>query len=213
MYLCTKIKAFLRETDEIGIADICRWDNAAMGWLYDNFYRALVAYACQYVAQPVAEDAVQELFSVLWERRPAFRSLPQLTSYLYTSMHNLAVNHLRHLSVHASYKQSIADHLEEFLLVDDVSEVYNKEEVYRRLMAAVDRLPPRQREVFVLCMEGKKNREIAAQLDISAETVKVQKRRAINALREQLSCCLTLIIINYPLIFSEISSKNELMVN
>ena len=35
-----------------------------------------------------------------------------------------------------------------------------------------DELPPRQKEVFLLCMEGKKNREIAEQLDISAETVR-----------------------------------------
>ena len=44
-------------------------------------------------------------------------------------------------------------------------------------------------------MEGKKNREIAAALDISAETVKVQKRRAIAALRQKLSPNIVVIIL------------------
>ena len=73
------------------------------------------------------------------------------------------------------------------MLVDDMSDVFNKEEIYRQLFLAIDKLPPRQREVFLLCMEGKKNKEIAEQLQISAETVKMQKRRAIGRLREQLA--------------------------
>ena len=73
------------------------------------------------------------------------------------------------------------------MLVDDMSDVFNKEDIYRQLFLAIDKLPPRQREIFLLCMDGKKNREIAEKLQISAETVKVQKRRAINHLREQLA--------------------------
>ena len=102
-------------------------------------------------------------------------------------MHNSALNHLRHQTVRNNYRQSIIDNLQEFMLVDDTSDIFNKEEIYRQLFAAIDELPPRQKEVFLLCMEGKKNKEIAEQLDISAETVKVQKRRAIAQLRGKFS--------------------------
>ena len=135
----------------------------------------------------VAEDIVQELFSVLWERRPLFGSISQFSTYLYNTVHNSALNHLRHQNVQNNYRQSIVDHLQEFMLVDDTSDIFNKEEIYRQLFAAIDELPPRQREVFLLCMEGRKNKEIAEQLDISAETVKVQKRRAIAQLRGKFS--------------------------
>lgn len=177
----------LREETGISIIQICEWNDKSMGILYDNYYRALVSYGCQFVERELAEDIVQELFSVLWEQRPLFKSFPQLTSYLYRTVHNAAFNHLRHQSVHNNYRQTILEHLQESLLVDDVAERFNKEEIYRQLFAAVDELPPRQREVFLLCMEGKKNRDIAEQLQISAETVKVQKRRAINSLREKLA--------------------------
>lgn len=177
----------LREETNADIMQICRWDDKSMELLYDNFYRALVSYGCQFVEREIAEDVVQEMFSVLWEQRPQFKSFPQLTSYLYRTVHNAAFNHLRHQTVHNNYRQSILEHLQESLLVDDVAERFNKEEIYRQLFAAIDELPPRQREIFLLCMDGKKNKDIAEQLQISAETVKVQKRRAINSLRKKLA--------------------------
>lgn len=173
--------------DKLQISEICEWNDKSIELLYDDYYRALVSYGCQFVERAIAEDIVQELFSVLWERRPRFNSLAQFSTYLYTTVHNAAFNQLRHQNVHNSYRQSIADHLQEFMLVDDTSDIFNKEEIYRQLFAAIDKLPPRQREIFLLCMEGKKNKEIAEQLDISAETVKVQKRRAIAQLRGKLS--------------------------
>lgn len=175
-----------KETDT-EILEICLWNDKSIALLYDKFYRALVGYGCQFVEKEIAEDIVQELFSVLWERQPQFKSMPQLTNYFYTTVHNMAVNHLRHQTVRNNYRQGILDNLQEFMLVDDAAEYFNKEEIYRQLFLAVDQLPPRQREVFLLCMEGKKNKEIAELLDISAETVKVQKRRAVSRLREQLS--------------------------
>lgn len=163
--------------------------------LYDKYYRALVSYGCQFVEMTIAEDIVQDLFSVLWERRPFFNSISKFSAYLYNTVHNSALNHLRHQAVHNNYRQSIVDNLQEFMLVDDTLDIFNKEEIYRQLFAAIDELPPRQKEVFLLCMEGKKNREIAKQLDISAETVKVQKRRAIARLRDKLSPMLIEIIL------------------
>ncbi len=176
------------------------WDEKAIKMLYDRFYRALVAYGCQFVEKEIAEDIVQETFSVLWERQPQFASTSQLSTYLYTTVHNMAFNHLRHQTVRNNYRQGIVDNLQEFMLVDDTTESFSKEEIYRQLFLAVDQLPPRQREVFLLCMEGKKNKDIAEQLQISAETVKVQKRRAINHLREELSApaLLCLLLMDNP---------------
>ena len=182
-----RIFALMRGKSDAEIAMICQWDNQAIELLYDRYYRALVSYGCQFVENEVAEDIVQELFSVLWERRPLFNSVSQFSTYLYNTVHNSSLNHLRHQTVRNNYRQSIIDNLQEFMLVDDTSDIFNKEEIYRQLFAAIDELPPRQREVFLLCMEGKKNKEIAEQLDISAETVKVQKRRAIAQLRGKFS--------------------------
>ena len=65
----------------------------------------------------------------------------------------------------------------------------NEEEVYRLLFRAIDKLPTRCREVFLLHMDGKKNEEIATLLGISIETVKTQKKRAIQFIKEQMGTC------------------------
>ncbi len=177
------------------------WNDKAIGMLYDKYYRALVTYGCQFVEKDIAEDFVQELFSVLWERKPKFEHSTHLSSYLYSTVHNMAANHLRHQTVHNQYRQGIIDSLQEFMLADDMSDVFNKEDVYRQLFLAIDQLPPRQREIFLLCMDGKKNKDIAEQLQISAETVKVQKRRAINQLRKQLApMSLLVLYLKWPAI-------------
>ena len=69
----------------------------------------------------------------------------------------------------------------------DNDETYVREDIYRQLFEAIDRLPSRQREIFVSVMEGKKNQEIAEALGISVFTVKVQRQRAMHTLRNKLT--------------------------
>lgn len=164
-----------------------KWDNSTIALLYDNFYRSLVSYAMQFVVQEIAEDIVQEVFSVLWERRPVFASIPQLSSYLYNSTRNAALNQVRHQQVHQTYQQEMLKAIDENAQIEESVEIIHREEIYRQLFLAIEKLPPRQREIFLLAMKGKKNKEIAEQLSISAETVKVQKRRGLHSLKDSLS--------------------------
>lgn len=60
-----------------------------------------------------------------------------------------------------------------------------KSEIYRRLMEAINELPPRQREIFLHYMQGKKNTEIAQMMNISEETIRVQRKRALKTLRKK----------------------------
>ena len=69
----------------------------------------------------------------------------------------------------------------------DIENSYVKEEVYNQLFAAIDRLPKRQREVLLHTMEKRKVKEIAELMDISVNSVKTQKQRAIETLRKTLT--------------------------
>lgn len=168
------------------IEDICRWDFHSVELLYDRYYRALVSYALQMVPHDAAEDIVQESIATAWERKPVFLHEAQLTAYLYNVTHNTALNHMRHENVETAYRQQVLTKQNESM-PDDIEDIIYKEEVYRQLFEAIDQLPPRQREIFLMAMDGKKNREIAAQLQISTETVKVQKRRAVITLHNKLA--------------------------
>ena len=75
----------------------------------------------------------------------------------------------------------------EQLVTDEGEEQLFPEEIYRRLLTMIDSLPPRQREVFLMHMDGARNKEIAEKLNISVNTVKIQKKRALATLRQKLN--------------------------
>ena len=70
---------------------------------------------------------------------------------------------------------------------DSPEEILIGEELFARYVKALDRLPPRCREVFIRVREDKQSyAEVAAALDISVHTVDAQLQKAIARLREML---------------------------
>lgn len=153
--------------------------------LFREFYQALVLFAMRYGAsQSEAEDIVQELFVAVWERKEKFFSYRSFRVFLYNSVRNTCLNQIKHRKVEEKYMNDRSLHVEEAFENDPEM---LEEELYRHLFNAVDELPPRCREIFLLHLDGKKNEEIASQLHISLLTVKTQKKRAVHYLRERLS--------------------------
>lgn len=151
--------------------------------LYNEYYKALVLYAINFLSsQQAAEDIVQDLFATMWEKKMRFLSLPSFRTYLYNSIRNASLNYLKHQNVESLYLERLASTYREITEEEDT----NEEEIYRLLFRAIDNLPTRCREIFLLHMDGKKNEEIATALGISIETVKTQKKRAIQSIKEQM---------------------------
>lgn len=73
------------------------------------------------------------------------------------------------------------------------------EDINNTLREAIDKLPERCREVFMLSkMEELSNKEIAERLGISVKTVEVQMTKALSRLRKELEWLLSLIFfINF----------------
>ncbi len=168
--------------DDVFLEKINSQSPAAYHELYNEYYKALVIYAANFLATTeTAEDIVQELFTTIWEKKISFISLQSLKTYLYNSTRNAALNYLKHQNVETGYIQYMLDTYKEITEEDT-----NEEEVYRLLFRSIDQLPPRCREIFILHMEGKKNEEIAQALGLSIETVKTQKKRAVQFLKKQM---------------------------
>lgn len=165
------------------IENLNKQQTSAYHQLYDEYYKVLVLYAINFLSpQQAAEDIVQELFATMWEKKMKFLSLPSFRTYLYNSVRNASLNYLKHQNVESLYLEHLANTYREIIEEEDT----NEEEVYRLLFRAIDKLPTRCREVFLLHMDGKKNEEIATLLGISIETVKTQKKRAIQFIKEQM---------------------------
>lgn len=166
--------------------------------LYDRYYRILVLYVLRYIPQlDVAEDLVQDLFVTIWNKQLTFLSYFSFRIYLYNSVHNAALNYIKHQDIEQRYIEQL---LEEDELLSD-PDLHN-EEIYHQLYQAIDELPPKCREIFLLHMEGKKNDEIAEILSIAVETVKTQKKRAMKYLKIHAKPTLKIIFLIETSLFS-----------
>lgn len=176
----------MMDKKSINIEAILHWDDNSIGMLYENFYQSLVSYSLRITTNITAsEDIVQELFSKIWEDKITFTTPAIIKSYLYNSVKNRSINYLRHNNIENNiFKQT--PELEDFHVSANGEEDFFTEEIYRQLFLMIDKLPNRQREIFLLCMDGKKNQEIADTLNLSIETVRTHKKRAIKYLKEKL---------------------------
>ena len=160
--------------------------------LFDLLYVGMVQQATFYTNDfAVAEDVVQEIFVRLWEKRGELKSVQNLEGYLLLSVKNRCLNYLKHEEVERRHAEILLQEQNE----EDEDYRLMREELYRELHRTVDELPKRCRQVFELHLQGKKNEEIAQVLELSVETVKTQKKKAMYFLRERLGKSYYLLII------------------
>lgn len=125
-----------------------------------------------------ADDLAQEAFVRLWIERHRLDPEKMSAGWLYTTATNLFLNHVR------DHKPT--DPLtEDMLQNDDPSVDVERSEMKRRLMVCVDRLPIRQRTVFLMNrVDQLKYSDIAANLSLSVKTIETHIGRALKWLRE-----------------------------
>jgi RNA polymerase sigma-70 factor (family 1) len=153
--------------------------------LFDSYYSLLSVFACKYVDDlEVAREIVQDLFVHLYEHRESLVITTSLKSYLYHSVRNRCLNHLKHTKIHEKHMDALKAEADESM---DPEALYQETELEYRVFQIVSGLPSRCKEIFTLSrVEGKKNSEIAARLKISIRTVETQISKAIKILRQKL---------------------------
>ncbi len=158
------------------------WDENVFHQLYNSYYKALVNYAMQMLrTQDSAEDVVQNAFMQLWQQGRQSRGDNHIRAFLYNITRNAAIDRLRHDKIVQDYQESYE------INANGEEESIFTEEVFRQLFEEIDRLPSRQREIFLLLMKGQKNREIAENLNIAEETVKKLRFRGMKTLRQRMN--------------------------
>ena len=84
-------------TNEQFIKALNRKKEEAFQMLFKDYYASLVMYAMHYVRQEVAEDIVQDLMTLLWEKDTYFDSISAFHSFIYLFIRNRSINHLNKL--------------------------------------------------------------------------------------------------------------------
>lgn len=169
-------------------------DAASIEALFRAHYSRLCDFVNCYVRSPeTASDLVQDLFVHLWERCDA-GDVPLLTTaYLYTAARNRALKHLRHRRVVARWAERVAS--ASLPTGPQADERLRTREMAEAIRRAIDALPDRCRQIFLLSREKYLSyAEIAEVLGISVETVETQMWRALKSLRKSLAPYLGLVL-------------------
>ena len=156
-------------------------DEKAFKSVFDLFNKRLLYLATEIVLDTaVAEDIVQEAFVKLWCRRERFADLLSIKAFLYLCVKNSCRNAYKHTKVVDKYISRQGNQIEEQFIESKIIET----EVFNGLYDAIEKLPNGCKDVIYLGYFAEmSNQEVADALDISINTVKTQKLRALRSLR------------------------------
>ena len=147
--------------------------------LFRKLYLPLGMYALRIVEDAdVAADLEQDAFMKAWLYIEKGGEIDNFSSFMYRTVRNVCLSYLR-------YKR---DTLDESNIPDVGEEEIDSSFRDARIWKAIDDLPEKCREVFLMSkQDGFSNEEIAEELGISIKTVKNQMTKAFSRLREALS--------------------------
>jgi RNA polymerase sigma-70 factor (ECF subfamily) len=169
-------------------------DKAAFEELFRSYFTPLCSFAQKFVQDAdEAKDIVHQVFINLWNKREAIDANMSLKSYLFQGVQNRSLNFIRDNKklVKFDTPQNEAE-LGTYL---DSTDHLESAEAEARINEALDRLPDKCREIFLMNrFDNMKYREIAEKLKISIKTVETQMSRALKALRNDLSDMISVII-------------------
>lgn len=143
-------------------------------------YRPLCMFALHYLQDAdLVEDVVQECFTMLWEKLEQGADVANRRAYLYMSVRNRCLDHLRRKGLQT---ESLKPYDTYGIIDDDDAEERSVMEA--KLWTAIDSLPDKCRQVFLMSKrDGLKYEEIAEELGLSVNTVRNQISKALNVLK------------------------------
>ncbi|MDR2130494.1 MAG: sigma-70 family RNA polymerase sigma factor [Odoribacteraceae bacterium] len=151
--------------------------------IFDKHYEALCLYAVKFTRDMSdAEDMVQDAFVKWWEvieKNPAAST----RAYLYQMVRNAGIDRVR---------QKRHDTVDIHTLVDSLEFLFQPEAEndsrIEALLEAIDTLPEKARQVFMaICVNERKYKEVAHDMNVSVNTIKTQFSRSLKLLRDRLN--------------------------
>ncbi len=175
------------ELSETAILHLLRKGNElAFFELYRKYHAQLFSYAVKFLhSEELAKDVVHDVFIKLWENRTELPAVASLQSYLYAICKNAILNMISRATRENRIREEIGKQM--MSTEPSVEKVFLSNEQREIVKQVINQLPPKRREVFLLCrMEGKSYEETAKILDISASTVNDHLVKAIKTLKSHL---------------------------
>lgn len=176
------------QDDELLIRRAFQTDpDAGCDLLFRRYYQPLCSHAVRYVYSKVlAEDIVADLFQVFWQKRIFERIAFSYRAYLYQAVRRNCLLYLQREAGRTISQELLSDS-DQLSLITLPSEQVQFDELSGQIEAVINIFSPAIRQVFLLSrFEGRKNREIADELQISLKTVEAHITKALVLFRQAL---------------------------
>lgn len=157
-------------------------DHLAFRRLFDMFYPEMVKAAYMLLKESdLAKEAAQDAFVAVWRNHSTLDPNKSVRAYIKRATISRSLNLIKSRNHHRDAGEEPlmyeTDHHTPF---EDLSQ----KEMAAQIKDAVDSLPDRCRQVFILAKyDGKSHKEIGQIMDISPKTVENQVARAMKLLR------------------------------
>ena len=155
--------------------------------LFKKHFVHLSNYAQQYVHDfNSAQDITQKVFINLWENREKIDPQRSIQSYLFTSVRNRCLNHIRD---HKKYRSHVLDlDIYDFEMGAEEENEMDVADLKNKIDVALSELPEKCKLVFEMSRyKNMKYKDIAEELNISVKTVEAHISKALKSLRTNLS--------------------------
>lgn len=167
--------------------------------LFLEYYPWLVNYASRIIHDAEASrDLVQETFYKLWDNQQILSKQPSLQAYLFKAVYSSCIDLLRHRKVESRFLNEVLKdfYFKEIIQTPEAELKLIDSNIRDMVLDACEKLPERCRKIFILSkLEGKSNKEVAEELNISVKTVENQMTIALVRLRKELDWLLSFILI------------------
>lgn len=158
--------------------------------LFDKYFYRLYNYTLKLVSDKnVSEEIVMDVMLAVWQKKDMLNSNLSLSAYLYRSVKNRLIDHLRKqyragAVPTVSLDQTAVEPLSSF--VTDSRLLHKElEGLYR---SSLNRLPPQKKRIFTMSREeGSSYKEIADRLKLSKNTVENHMVAAIRLMKESMA--------------------------
>jgi len=133
----------------------------------------------------LAEEIVQNVFVKIWEIRQHINTEGSFNSFVYTVGRNMFLNVVKSRLQEHLYHDYVVDH--EAILDNSVEKEIEYKMLEEQINRLIEQLPPARRNIYILSrVKNLPNKEIAALLDISENTVESQLNKATQFMRKNL---------------------------
>ena len=155
--------------------------------LYEKYHSILCFFAYKYTkSYSEAQDIVHSFFEKILDKSIVLENEQALKAYLFSAIRNASLNHIKRDGIKQKHSNYTISH-ESF--TDDSNYLLDRieAEILYEVFSKIEELPKECNKIFKLSyIENLSNQEIAEKLGISVNTVKSQKSRAKQLLRESL---------------------------